>query len=120
MFKALGLPDYDQTSIHVRKKHTVVCFVCVDLFKSQVIGTEASYGAKRRGVSPREVMLWLAVKHQSKRALELFSREIAPAGTGMAPGFTNMAGGRPRVYVPFALSCINFIDLFFECQGHQC
>ena len=50
-------------------------------------------------MSPREVMMWLAVRHQSKKALELFSRELAPAGTGMAPGFTNMAGGRPRVCV---------------------
>ena len=31
----------------------------------------------------REVMMWLAVKHKDKRALELFAKEIAPAGTGM-------------------------------------
>lgn len=31
----------------------------------------------------RECMLWLAVEHSSKDALELFAREIAPAGTGM-------------------------------------
>ena len=63
----------------------------------QVIGSEASYGAKRRGVSPREVMLWLSVRHQNRKALQVFSKEIAPAGTGMAPGFTNMVGGRPKV-----------------------
>ena len=29
------------------------------------------------------MILWMGVKHQDKRALELFTREIAPAGTGM-------------------------------------
>ena len=28
-------------------------------------------------------MLWLAVQHSQKKALEFFAREIAPAGTGM-------------------------------------
>ena len=32
---------------------------------------------------PRECVLWLTVAHQQKKALELFSREVAPAGTGM-------------------------------------
>ena len=27
--------------------------------------------------------MWLGVRHTHKKALELFSREIAPAGTGM-------------------------------------
>ena len=67
------------------------------LSNPQVIGSEASYGAKQRGVSPREVMMWLSVRHRYKKALAMFSKEIAHAGTGMAPGFTNMAGGRPRV-----------------------
>lgn len=35
-------------------------------------------------VSPsREVVSWIAVEHEQKEALELFAREIAPAGTGM-------------------------------------
>lgn len=32
---------------------------------------------------PREVVLWLSVLHKEKKALEIFSREVAPAGTGM-------------------------------------
>ena len=28
-------------------------------------------------------MVWIAVEHSNKKALELFGREIAPAGTGM-------------------------------------
>ncbi|XP_036407455.1 uncharacterized protein LOC118793396 [Megalops cyprinoides] len=39
----------------------------------------------------------MAVRHKQKKALEFFSREIAPAGTGMAPGLTGIVGGRPRV-----------------------
>lgn len=31
----------------------------------------------------REAVIWMAVQHKQKKALELFSREIAPAGTGM-------------------------------------
>lgn len=45
----------------------------------------------------REAVLWMAVHHKQKKALELFAREVAPAGTGMAPGLTGIVGGRPRV-----------------------
>ena len=31
----------------------------------------------------REAAVWIAVTHKNKQALELFAREIAPAGTGM-------------------------------------
>ncbi len=40
----------------------------------------------------------LAVRHPRKEALVLFSREIAQAATGMAPGLTGIVGGRPTVY----------------------
>lgn len=36
----------------------------------------------------REAVLWLAVHHKHKKALEVFSREIAPAGTGMGTTVT--------------------------------
>ncbi|XP_061188925.1 uncharacterized protein LOC133197098 [Saccostrea echinata] len=64
----------------------------------EVIGSEHMYGPKSRvpqGV--RDALLWLAVHHKNKKALEFFAKEIAPAGTGMAPGLTNIIGGRPRV-----------------------
>ncbi|KAG8005897.1 hypothetical protein GBF38_004941 [Nibea albiflora] len=48
----------------------------------QVLGAEDTYGANAR---------------RTKKALEVFSREIASAGTGMAPGLTGIVGGRPRV-----------------------
>ena len=53
----------------------------------KVLGGEEMYGTRRRqGLSPREAVLWLAVRHKDKGALKLFSGEIAPAGTGMGEG----------------------------------
>lgn len=80
IFKQLNLPDYTDTNV-------------------KVIGTESIYGphARPSAVESREVTLWFAVSHSNKKALEIFSREIAPAGTGMAPGLTGLVGGRPKV-----------------------
>jgi hypothetical protein len=41
-------------------------------------------------------VLWMAVQHAEKKALEIFAKEIASAGTGMAPGLTAVIGGRPK------------------------
>ncbi|XP_029468644.1 uncharacterized protein LOC115097169 [Rhinatrema bivittatum] len=81
MFDQLGLEDYCGVNI-------------------QVLGAEDTYGPHAKSEKdggPREVVLWLAVHHREKKALEIFSREIAAAGTGMAPGLTTIIGGRPRV-----------------------
>ncbi|XP_033098400.1 uncharacterized protein LOC117102277 [Anneissia japonica] len=78
MFKFLGLEDFTQTNV-------------------QMLGSEESYGPHSNSPNPREIVIWLAVQHQQKKALEIFSREIAPAGTGMCPGLTGIVGGRPRV-----------------------
>ncbi|KAJ8262442.1 hypothetical protein GJAV_G00166530 [Gymnothorax javanicus] len=79
IFQKLGLEDYSAVNI-------------------QVLGAEDTYGhhAHNRNDS-REAVVWMAVQHKQKKALELFAREIAPAGTGMAPGLTGIVGGRPRV-----------------------
>lgn len=37
----------------------------------------------------REAVIWIAVEHGDKKALEIFGREIAPAGTGMGLLFPN-------------------------------
>lgn len=50
-------------------------------------------------------MIWLAVHHKQKKALELFSREVAPAGTGM--GTTNPV-----------ISSLNSLNLFIVRKGH--
>lgn len=78
MFKQLGFDDFGSVNI-------------------QVLGAEDTYGHNAKSKGCREAVLWMAVHHKQKKALELFSREIAPAGTGMAPGLTGIVGGRPRV-----------------------
>lgn len=64
----------------------------------EILGTEATYGPHSKIDSIREVVVKIAVTHAKKDALVLFSREIAQAGTGMAPGLTGIVGGRPSVY----------------------
>jgi hypothetical protein len=72
-----GLADYTRTSI-------------------EVLGSEeANYGPHARTREVREAVLRVAVMHPQKAALELFAREIAPAGTSWSPGTTG-ADGRPR------------------------
>ncbi|XP_069031638.1 uncharacterized protein lratb.1 [Embiotoca jacksoni] len=78
MFKQLKMEDFNSVNI-------------------QILGAEDTYGANARNKGSREAVLWMAVHHRQKKALELFAREIAPAGTGMAPGFSGIVGGRPRV-----------------------
>lgn len=63
----------------------------------EVLGAESTYGANARAFDPREVVVKIAASHVDKKALVLFSREIAQAATGMAPGITGIVGGRPKV-----------------------
>ncbi|XP_064637287.1 uncharacterized protein LOC135493693 isoform X2 [Lineus longissimus] len=79
MFKQLGMEDYMNVNV-------------------QVIGSESTYGNQAHiNYDLRESAVWIAVHHRNKKALEFFAREIAPAGTGMAPGLTTIVGGRPKV-----------------------
>lgn len=64
----------------------------------ELLGSEATYGPHGRRGDSREIVVKLAVRHSRKEALVLFSREIAQAATGMAPGLTGIVGGRPTVY----------------------
>ncbi|HLS55175.1 MAG TPA: acyclic terpene utilization AtuA family protein, partial [Zeimonas sp.] len=77
MFERLGLPDYDDTLV-------------------EVLGAESCYGphASDGARATREAVLRVSATHPRKEALELFAREVAPAGTSWAPGTTG-AGGRP-------------------------
>jgi hypothetical protein len=63
----------------------------------EVIGTESYYGAHASRGAVREVILKLGATHDDERALQILSREIAPAATAMSPGLTGLAGGRPNV-----------------------
>ena len=72
----------------------------------EVIGAEGTYGAHARTAS-RDVVLKLAVHHDDRKAVELFSREIAPSATSFAPGITGFYAGRPRaVPVVRLFSCL--------------
>lgn len=70
-----GLPDYTNVQI-------------------ELLGCESLYGANARTQASREVMMRVVVDHADRKALEIFAREIAPAGTSWSPGTTNPAGGR--------------------------
>lgn len=76
LFAQAGLPDYSRTHI-------------------EVLGSEAgNFGPHAQTAQVREAVLHLAVMHPHKAALEIFAREIAPAGTSWSPGTTG-AAGRP-------------------------
>jgi hypothetical protein len=78
IFAMLNLGDYRSTSV-------------------EILGSEAMYGpqAATGARAAREVVMKLAVSHAEKAALEIFAREIAPAGTSFSPGTTGFFGGRP-------------------------
>ena len=78
IFAREGLADYVDSSI-------------------EVLGAEATYGPHSRAGRVREVILKIGVRHMDKRAVDIFTREIAPAATGMAQGISGFAGGRPSV-----------------------
>lgn len=78
LFAERGLGDYRRTDI-------------------EVLGAEANWGPHARARHTREVILKLAVQHDQRAAVELFSREFLPAATAMAQGITGFAGGRPAV-----------------------
>lgn len=77
-FKRTNLGDYAETSV-------------------EILGGEDAYGANSRAAGSREVVVKIAVRHPQKAAVELFSREIAPATTGMAQGSAGIMSGRPSV-----------------------
>merc|ERR1711970_1301033 len=64
----------------------------------QILGSEQSFGknAITEDKFPREAVLWMSVKHQDKKAIQVWAKEIAAAGTGGTPGITAVVGGRPR------------------------
>jgi hypothetical protein len=104
MFAARGWPGYVETNI-------------------ELLGSEATYGPHGQRQDSREVVVKLAVRHAKKEALVLFSREIAQAATGMAPGLTGIVGGRPTVYPVIRLFSFlvdkNACELSVELNGER-
>nr|WP_087106886.1 acyclic terpene utilization AtuA family protein [Parendozoicomonas haliclonae] len=88
LFSERGLGDYKDTRI-------------------EVLGSEATYEQRSQAQHTRETVVRITVSHANKQALTLFSREIAQAATGMAPGITGVLGGRPSVWPVIRLwSCL--------------
>ena len=77
LMRQAGFADFSETSI-------------------EVLGSEASYGRRGKARATREVILKIGVRHPSKEALQIFTREIFPAATAMAQGLTGFAAGRPE------------------------
>ncbi|TNC83187.1 MAG: terpene utilization protein AtuA [Oleiphilus sp.] len=88
MFEAKGLKGYSEVNI-------------------ELLGTETTYGEQARRNDCREIVVKISVASPDKKSLVLFSREIAQAATGMAPGITGIVGGRPTVWPKIRLfSCL--------------
>jgi Acyclic terpene utilisation family protein AtuA len=78
MFTNKGLADFSATHI-------------------EVIGAESAWGPHARADFAREVVLRLTVTHTDRRALEIFTREMAAPGTSFAPGTTGGSIARPDI-----------------------
>ena len=79
IFKRVGLADYTASDL-------------------SVLGTGGVYGPHARPQELQEAVMRLAVSHRQKEALEIFAREISPAGTSWSPGTTgSLNAGRPGV-----------------------
>jgi hypothetical protein len=76
MLQQLGLPDFTSAAV-------------------DLLGAETLYGPHARAAGAREVMVRVIVSHPLKQALEMFAKEISPAGTSWSPGTTGPGGGRP-------------------------
>src|SRR5204862_6455855 len=65
----------------------------------EVLGAEATYGpnARPQALNAREVVLKIGARHANEKALEILTREIAPAASSMAQGLTGFFAGRPNV-----------------------
>ncbi|MGN8345571.1 acyclic terpene utilization AtuA family protein [Pseudomonas sp. SMV71] len=92
----------------------------------ELLGSEATYGQHGQRQDSREVLIKLAVRHPDQQALVLFSKEIAQAATGMAPGLTGLVGGRPTVSPLIRLfSCLVDksacrLEIELDGQRHPC
>ncbi|PAU76965.1 terpene utilization protein AtuA [Halovibrio salipaludis] len=89
----------------------------------ELLGTETTYGPQGRHGDTREVVIKISATHPDKKALVIFSREIAQAGTGMAPGLTGIVGGRPTVWPKIRLySCLvpkDQVSVTIEYKGEK-
>lgn len=100
IFQSLGLKDFKR--VHM-----------------EMIGSEGSYGKNKGNAYTKECVSWLAVEHEQKKALDIFVKELASAGTGMAPGLTTIVGGRPKVSPIFKLHSFLYPKSDVEIDIHM-
>jgi len=62
----------------------------------EALGAESTYGPHSRARDAREVVLKIAVAHESADALNLFAREAPSVGLGAAQGVTGGGAGRAK------------------------
>jgi hypothetical protein len=86
MLAAAGLGDFRETSI-------------------EVLGAEDTYGPHARRADTREVMLKIAVHHDSREAVARFIREIPSIGLAGPPGVSGGGAGLPRPSPLIRLQC---------------
>ncbi len=88
----------------------------------EILGAESVYGPHARTAHAREVVMRLSVEHEDRRALEIFVREVAPAGTSWSPGTTGV-GGRPKAAPIVRLTSFllpkNEVTAAIECDGER-
>jgi hypothetical protein len=70
-----------------------------DLIHTEFVGANATHGPLAGDPSPdlAEVQLRVGVRGNDKKAIERFTKEIAPLILTGPPGVTGFAGGRPKV-----------------------
>lgn len=102
LFRARNLGDYRET--------------CVEVLG----GERSSFGDAAANLDTREVVLRVSVRHDDERALEIFSREIAPFGTAGVSGTTGFAG-RPKAQKVYRLFSVlvpkELVDIRVEVDG---
>jgi hypothetical protein len=76
-----------------------------DAFDVEVLGGEDTYGAHGRAGAAREVVLKIAVHHQSRDAVSAFIREVPSIGLSGPPGVSSGGFGLPRPSPLFRLEC---------------
>lgn len=86
MLRAAGFDDF--TGTHV-----------------EVLGAEDTYGGNARRSDTREVILKIAVHHDSRDAISAFVREVPSVALGGAPGTSGGGSGLPRPTPLIRLEC---------------
>lgn len=71
----------------------------------EVLGSEGTYGPHSRAQSAREVVLKIAVHHESREAVATFIREIPSIGLSGPPGVSGGGAGLPRPSPLLRLEC---------------